>query len=572
MVKEQRNLKKLTALLSLIIFVLWVSYVPVKANEVVRNKARYYFLQGSIEASRQNMDKAYEYFKKAYEIDPEFKDAAFTYGSQRLFLRSDTLQSETELLKSMAMMQEYVDHNPRDVYATQLYGYITSALDTIEESIRVYENSYSLMPKETQLLQLLADAYMRKMNPGEAIKALEKFESIEGKSKDISLKKITFRLADQDTIGAIKEVDSLIESNPRDPYSRIMKGNLYEVIGEMDSVVKAYKEAEELAPDNGAVKMSLAQYYRTTGDSIRLDNMVYEALLSEDLELEDKLGILGEYLQKLLDEEGDRSRGDHLFSVLQEQYAHEPPVLEMAARYAGAKGNFEEAADAIGYAIDMDPSNETYWLMLLSFDIADEKYKKAVEDYQRANEYFQPSIQLKNLYSASASMLEDKNEAEKIIQDLLLEIQPPLAEDLDKARRSMDYEGLQWVSSLYCTLGDIYYKNSELDKAFEQYETSLYFLPDNALTLNNYAYFLSETDRELEKAKKMSRRSLELSDNNPTYLDTYAWILYKMGDFREAKEYMDLALKLAEEQGDDNEEFKVHADAIQAALANEETE
>lgn len=545
----------------------WLGHIPcAKATVEPDSKARYYFIQGSLEAAQENMPEAYEYFRKAYELDPQYGDAAFIYGNQRMFVRNDTLQSENELRRSLAMMQKYVDSNPKDVYATQMYGYVTTALDTIEESIRVYEKTYSMMPSETQLLQVLADAYMRSNKGKEALETLKRYEDIEGKSKDVSLKKITFMLAMKDTVGALEEADRLVQENPRDPYSRILKGNLYEVTGNMDSVVKAYKEAEALAPDNGAVKMSLANYYRAKGDSVQLDNMIYEALLSEEFELQDKLGILGDYLQKLLDEKGDKSRGDHLFTVLQEQYAHEPDVLEMAARYAGAKGDYSGAAESIGYAIDMNPTNERYWLMLLSYELTEGKYPEAVKDYGRAKEHLEPSIQLKNLYAAAASMLEDTGEAENIIKGLIDDESPLEITQGEDVRRKMSYDELSWMSSLYCMLGDLYYKKGEIEKGFENYETSLYYLADNALTLNNFAYFLSEEDRELERAKKMSRRSLDLVENNPTYLDTYAWILYKLGEYREAEEYMKLALELAGEMGDENEEYKRHWEAIEKAV------
>lgn len=546
--------------------------------EDIKDKARYYFMQGSIEASQNNMPQAYEYFKKAYDLDSAYLDAAFTYGGQRLFIQTDTLQSQNELKRSLRMMQDYVDSNPKDVYAAQMYGYITTALDTLEESVRVYEATYALMPKETQLLPQLADAYMRLAKNKEAINALERYESIEGKSKDVSLKKISFLLASKDTLGAVKEVNLLIDSNPRDPFSRILKGNLYEVIGDMDSVLQAYKEAEKLAPENGTVKMSLAQYYREVGDSVMLDNMIYEALLSEEFELEDKLGILGDYLQKLLDESGDRQRGDHLFSVLQEQYPHEPDVLDMAARYAGAKGDFAGAAESISYALDMDPTNEKYWLMLLSYEMTQNKYPEAVKAYERAKEHIEPSLQLKNLFAAAASMLENVAETENIMTELLKETDQRLVsngtskDDLNQIRSSLDYDGLTWISNLYCMLGDLHYKSGEAEKGFEEYETSLYFLPDNALTLNNFAYFLSEENKDLEKAKKMSRRSLDLVENNATYLDTYAWILYKMGEYQEAMDYMKLALELAAQSGDDNEEYKIHYEAIQKALEEKEGE
>ena len=65
--------------------------------------------------------------------------------------------------------------------------------------------------------------------------------------------------------------------------------------------------------------------------------------------------------------------------------------------------------------------------------------------------------------------------------------------------------------------------------------------PDNVLVLNNYGYYLSEQEIELEKAKKMSYKTVEKEPNNATYLDTYAWILYKLNDFENAKIYIEKA-------------------------------
>lgn len=563
--KEYKYLIKAIGIVASIVLMALIGVTTANAGGLDSAKARYYYMQGALELANGKADRAYEYFKKSYELDPEYLDAGFSYSAQRLFLRSDTMQSDTELERSRGMMQAYVDANPKDLYATQLYGYVASALDTVDEAIRVYEKTYEMMPSETQLLQQLADAYMRGMNGKEAIKSLERYEKIEGKSKDVSLRKITVMLAMKDTSAAIAEVEKLVESNPRDPYSRILKGNLYEVVGDMDSVYRAYREAQALAPGNGAVKMSLAQYYRANGDSVMLDNMMYEALLSEDFELGDKLGILGDYLQKLLDEEGDKTRGDHLFAVLQEQYPHEPDVQEMAARYAGAKGDYDGAAEAINYAIDMDGGNERYWLMLLSFELTDKKYEEAVKDYARAKEHLEPSVQLKNLYAAAATMLDDTTKTRKILEGLLEETDARLStpEGREKVRKELNYDGLVWVSSLYCMLGDLHYKQGKPEAGFEEYENSLYFLPDNALTLNNYAYFLSEEDLDLEKAKKMSRRSLDLVENNPTYLDTYAWILYKMGDYEEAYDVIRAALDMAKERGEDTEEFEKHLEVIE---------
>ena len=535
-----------------------------------RLKAKYYFMQGALEASENNMASAFEYFKKAYEIDPTFSDAAFNYGSQRMFVPSDTLQSHNELRKSLALMQQYVDDFPNDLYAAQMYGFIASRLDTVNESIRVYERVYANMPKETQLLVNLAEAYMMAQRGKEAVEALNRYESIEGKSAQTSLKKVSFFLAQKDTLKAVDEVEELIKTNPRDPFNYLLKGNLYEVLANPDSVFDAYKKAESLAPENGAVKISLANHYRSIGDTVMLDNMMYEALLSEDFEIEEKIGILGDYLQKLIDEQGEKSRGDYLFNVLMEQYPHEPALLDMSARYSAAKGDFKAAAEEIEYAIDLDATNEKYWLMLMSYLLAESDYPALITTYDKARLHVVPSIAMKNIYAGAASQIEDINEGKTIINGLLEEISPELTiedkDTIEKLRKSLDYDNLVWVSTLYCILGDLDYKNGDSEEAFKAYEASLRFFSDNALALNNYAYFLSEENKELEKAKTMSRRSLDLSENNPTYLDTYAWILYKIGELQEALEYQKLAMELATQEGDDNEEFKKHLEAIEKAL------
>jgi tetratricopeptide (TPR) repeat protein len=49
---------------------------------------------------------------------------------------------------------------------------------------------------------------------------------------------------------------------------------------------------------------------------------------------------------------------------------------------------------------------------------------------------------------------------------------------------------------------------------------------------------LSLRRERLEDAEKMSRRSLELDPNNPSSEDTYAWILFRLKRYTEAKKWI----------------------------------
>lgn len=83
-----------------------------------------------------------------------------------------------------------------------------------------------------------------------------------------------------------------------------------------------------------------------------------------------------------------------------------------------------------------------------------------------------------------------------------------------------------------------------LKLCFESYEKSLALHANNAMVLNNYAYFLSEEDMELEKAMRMSARAIYLEKGNATYIDTFAWILYKLDRLEQARTHMRQALSL----------------------------
>lgn len=97
-------------------------------------------------------------------------------------------------------------------------------------------------------------------------------------------------------------------------------------------------------------------------------------------------------------------------------------------------------------------------------------------------------------------------------------------------------------AQVYATLGDICFNLKEFSQSDKFYEKALKYAPRNALLYNNYAYYLSLRGAKLKKALKMSAYALEQSPNNPTYLDTYAWILYKQRRYEEARQIFHRAI------------------------------
>ena len=105
-----------------------------------------------------------------------------------------------------------------------------------------------------------------------------------------------------------------------------------------------------------------------------------------------------------------------------------------------------------------------------------------------------------------------------------------------------------------------------MKRCYKAYDKALRYFADNAGVLNNYAYFLALEERDLERALTMITRALALSEKNATYLDTMAWVLYKLGRYDEAKKYMQQALSLDRSRG---AEYALHYGDILHALGEE---
>lgn len=62
--------------------------------------------------------------------------------------------------------------------------------------------------------------------------------------------------------------------------------------------------------------------------------------------------------------------------------------------------------------------------------------------------------------------------------------------------------------------------------------------PDNARALNALGYMLADRDMQLQEARSMIERALEQNPEDAATLDSMGWVLYRLGQPREALEYL----------------------------------
>lgn len=513
-------------------------------DDKARAKARYYYMAANAARMNENLAEANEYYLLSKLSDSTYAEAAFERGLWGAIIE-ERMPDSTELLS----MRRFVDMYPDDYYPSKNYADLMARIDP-NEAVRVYRRMTHIFPSRTENLTYLAEGYMSIDSLDLALETIDKYEREEGVTNESVLTRFSYIMAHGDTARALASVDKYVEADPRDVMRPVVKGYVYSYLSMPDSAYACFRQAECMDSNAYAPKMALSEYYKSIGDSVMFDKKMYEVLLSEDLNAENKVALLGDYLATLLADKSSTERGDTLFAVLKKQYPYDSDVLRLSAEYHVAKGENKEAIEDMNYLVDISPDDIDIWLRLMSVQIAAEQYGDVETTYNRASKYVKPD-DIMQMMLASCYMLDNKPEKSiEVSLETLESLAPGLAiTDTNSVLPKIDVrqkELRQKVSSVLNSLGDAYYQVNDTVKAYRTYDAALEYNPENALVLNNYAYFLAINGGDLERAEKMSYTSIRLYPDNPTYLDTYAWILFKKRDYAQAKTYMEMAIEKLE--------------------------
>ncbi len=94
-------------------------------------------------------------------------------------------------------------------------------------------------------------------------------------------------------------------------------------------------------------------------------------------------------------------------------------------------------------------------------------------------------------------------------------------------------EGGDTIRALFQT-GAEYEKQKNFEKASEAFELLLAINPNHHPTLNYFGYMLADRGDRLTEALSMIERAINAEPENGAYLDSYAWVLYRLGRYQEA--------------------------------------
>ena len=516
----------------------------------------YFYLEAEKCRLAEDYSSAMDLYRHCLDINPNAPEALYNIGVLHLFLPSDSLGT--------AYIRQACERDANNPYYLEtLAAYYLSKRDA-EQAIPVLERMASLQPRRSDILSQLVQLYNTVDDTDKAIGALNRIELLEGTNPQISVEKFRLYKEKGQLDSAFVQLQTLCDNAPHDMNLRIMVGSLYIEAGDTLKALEIYDDVRRQEPTNNNLQVAMIDYYHDIGNIERYNQMRDSVLFLPDSPPPLRVLLLKSYISDVQRDSTYAPRLDAAFDTLLARPQENSEMLIMKAAWQlYSKQPQEAVCQTMRQVLDVEPGNETALSQLLQY-YAEQNDEKGVEDISRRGLNYHPE-EISYAYYLGMALAEQKKlaDATEVLQQGL--------------RVRTEFVSPYLVSNVFAVLGDIYYQQQMEQQAFAAYDSALVYKDDNIMCLNNYAYYLSLKGEQLDKAEEMSYRTIRQEPDNITYLDTYAWILFKKEDYAHARSYMDKVVNpektdeelLADEQLQGN--LIEHAGDIYALLGETET-
>jgi len=464
-------------------------------------------------------EKAISWFVTCIKLDNT--SAVARYELANIYIGKENLNS------ALALAREAVALQPQNMwYQVQLAG-IYKSKGMIEQACEVYANLANQFPKRNDFYHIQAELYASVEKFEEALEVYQKLEKKIGITEQVSLNKHTLFLRLDKRKNAYSELNKLIKKFPFKVENYGLLADMYLQDGDGEKALDLYKKIVEIAPENGLVHFYLAEYYRKEKKYDLAQNALKKAFASDMVDPDKKIQYL---MGVIMADPENKVTDETLKELLDLLIKVHPDHIHVNALYADFLRRQKDSAGArklLRKVLVQEKTNYVIWEELMFIDNELLDFDSMLTESEEAIKYFptQPMLYIFNGVAAA-----QKKDYERAVKSLTT---------------GFNYVGdnIPMRIQFLTYLGDAQYELGHTEKAFKAYDEVLLFDPDNVVVLNNYSYYLSVLDQRLEKAKEMSLKCVEIEKENSTYLDTHAWVLFKLGSFSDAKRAMEKALQ-----------------------------
>ena len=404
-----------------------------------------------------------------------------------------------------------------------------------DRAIEAYEQLYAHHRDRSDVLELLVRLYNAKKDYPKMLSTIDRMEQADGPSEEISLMRMGIYEQQGDKKNAYRILHALTNDHPNEPSYKVMLGNWLMQHDRKSEAYNWFKSALEDDKQNEFALNSLYDYYRSMGDDTKARQLRDNILFSPQTDIKTKLSMLQQAIRENEQEQGgDSTAVLALFDKIMLTTPRNAELSNLKAMYMRVKKMPQDSINAAyAHTLSFEPDNLSARLTLTQNKWEEKKWNEVVDLCDKGIQYTPEELTYYYFMALAYIQQDEDQKAYEACKRGLNEI------DLNKA----DEPERNMASDMYGIIGDMSYTANNYDEAFSAYEKAITIYPDNIQVLNNYAYYLSQQNTQLDHAAEMSLRTLKEEPTNATYLDTYAWILFLQKRYDEAKAYVDLTLQ-----------------------------
>lgn len=491
---------------------------PIESKEI---KSEALFSEGEKYFILEDYGKAVEFFRRSGDVKPSaavhFKIAESLSKSER---REDLELAMTEIEKALKM-------DPNNKFFYELAAQIGGATGRFSRAAEILEASVKKFPSNSSHLFELASMYQFQNEPEKAIDALSRAERILGVNETSSIRKMDL-LGD---LGKFKQAEEegrkLISAFPEE--TRYLTG-LASLLIQQEKNTEArtlLESVPETEDEGGYARLLLIDLLLKSGETNKVIDLAFGLMADPLTDWNNKIIVI-KAIQSALDLK-DMVASQKLIRLTDELKKNEPDIPEVwltSADLLMAMGDRKSATYEYRVAIRKGATAFQAWSNLLILESQENLTDSLIIHSESAMEYFPNQPEL--WYFNGFGHFKKKNF--KVA-----------CNSFEQARKLSSNPA--FTRDILLLLGDAYHAAGDHVRSDQAFEEVLRGDPDQDLALNNYSYYLALRKEKLDRATELSQRLIKKFSNNNSYLDTYSWVLFAKGDFKEARKIMEVIVK-----------------------------
>lgn len=480
------------------------------------------FMDAMLHRQKGDDAAAFDLLQRCIELDSTASEAYYFQAQYYLRLKNQD--------RALACFEKAADLNPENATYMETLAEMYISREQYAKATEVVASLYDKHKDRDDLLELLYRLYYQQHDLDNAIKTLERMELIDGKTERLSYAKSNLYLENDNRPAALAEIKALADQYPNDLNYRGFYGSMLLMNEQEQEALDVFADVLREEPNNIHALLSLRNFYKGKGDTAVVDSLTRRVLLAPNAGSEQRINLLRQEISENQTMGGDSTQ---IISMFRMVMAQKPLDVEVAALYAAYMDLKKMPRDSIQSVLEQllqaAPDNAAARLQLVGYawDAAD--MDRVIELCRDARQYNADEMAF---YYYQGMAYYRKNDSDHA---------------LDAFRNGIsvitDESDPTIASDFYAVLGDLLHQKGMMREAFAAYDSCLQKRDDNIGCLNNYAYYLSELGQQLDRAEQMSYKTIKAEPKNPTYLDTYAWILFKEQRYTEARVYIDQAVQ-----------------------------